>query len=333
MPPRPSPRPSSVLAAALLLAAACGGGGEEAPAPGDPGAFTSGVYAVSAPSGRSDACSLLPGDAELLGNPTVVLVEGGVVEFQAAAFAVVPAAAPTIAGQVDGTSFGGARSDVFDVATMFPAAPYDCQLRVLREIAGTIGVAGRARVTDSVAVRVEGGAQCADAWTAYQHLRGATGSLPCSSTVSFELQRTGDVPLAPVYRLDGAQGHGSILADANDPAPSLGTGAFSGVFDDVPFDAVGDSACGYYAPEDVYLVAARGAEYVVQAAVPAWAWTPGPKSIDGANVVVGVVRLSDGTQTFAASGTIVLDSAPTVVDDPGSVCSFSIGEPLTLTVR
>jgi len=330
MPPRLPPRSPSVLVVALVLAA-CGGGGEEAPIPGDPSAFTSGVYAVSAPTGRSDACSLLPEDLELLGNPTVVLVQGGVVEFQAPAFAVVPAAAPTIAGQVNGTSFDGARSDVFDIAAMFPGAPYDCQLRVNREIAGTIGVAGRAYATDSVAVRVEGGTQCDVAWADYQRLRGATGSLPCSSTVSFDLQRTGDVPLPPVYRLDAAQGSGSILTDANSLDPLLGTGALSGVFDDVPFDAAGDSACAYYAPEDVYLLAARSAEFMVQASIAARAWTPGTKTIDGAIVVVGVVRLSDGMQTYAEPGTLVLNSAPTALDDPGSLCSFSISGPLTLT--
>ena len=322
-----SPRP---LPALILLLAACGGGAT-APA-GDPSAFTTGLYAVSAPTGRSDACALLPADAALLGRPTTVQVAAGEVSFQAADFSAVPVAAPTVAGPLTGASFAAARSDVFDVAALFPGAPFDCRLRVDRAITGAIGLAGHARATDAVSVRVEGGTQCAEAWAAYQQLRGASGALPCSATVGVELQRTGDLPPPPTYRLDAAQGSDAILTGESNPDPFSGFGALSGFFDGRAFDAIGTSACGYFARDGVYAVAAQDDEYTVQAQFTPGRWTPGAKEIDGTSVVVLVTRRLDGALAFAEAGTVVLHTAPTLVDDPGSVCAFDIPGPLALTV-
>ena len=320
-----SPRP---LPALILLLAACGGG--SAPPARDPSAITSGLYAVSAPTGRSDACGLLPSDAALLGQPTVVLVAAGQVSFQATDFSSVPVAAPTVAGPISGATFAATRSDVFDVATLFPGAPFDCQLRVDRTIAGAIGLAGHARATDAATVRVEGGTQCAEAWAAYQQLFGGAGALPCAGTVSVELQRTGDVPLPPAYRLDGARGEALLTGGAN-PDPFSGFGSLSGVFDGVAFDAIGTAACGYFPLENVYAVAAQDDQYGVQAIFSPGRWTPGDQAIDGVEVSVMVVRLADGAQAFAESGSVLLNSAPTFVDDPDSRCDFDIPGPLTLT--
>lgn len=323
-----SPRPPSLLI--LLLAAACGGGSGQAPPASDPGAFSTGLYAVSGPTGRSDACALLPSDAALLGRATPVRVAAGEVSFQAADFSAVPVAAPTVAGPLSGATFAAVRSDVFDVAALFPGSPFDCQLRVDRSIAGTIGLAGRAHATDVVTVRVEGGTQCAAAWAAYQQLRGATGALPCSATVGVELQRTGDLPPPPTYRLDAAQGSDAILTGESNPDPFSGFGALSGLFDGQPFDAIGASACSYFPRDGAYAVAAQDDQYTVQAMFTPGRWTPGAKDVDGTSVVILVIRRLDGALAFAEAGTVVLHTAPTLVDDPGSVCAFDIQGPLDL---
>ncbi len=298
-----------------------------------PSILTSGLYARSAGTGRSDACALLPSDAALTGSPAEVVVAGNALSLRPPDFSTAPYLSVSLDGLISGATFHATSSEVFDVSTLPGASGYNCFLQVSRDVAGTITGYGQAQATDRIDVSVASGTDCAAAWAAYEAMVQGTGTLPCSSTVSFGLTRTGDLPPPPAWRIDSASGTGATLATLSTPTGTItptGTGSLKGVFETALIDSAGSTACVWASFQNVYAIIYNDGAYEVQASFTPAGWQTGPRAV-GPDVSLMMIRLADQATAHATTGSITLLSAPTTPDIPASTCAFSITGPLDLT--
>lgn len=291
------------------------------------GTVTTGIYAISNPRNRSDACGLLLDDAALVTlQPALTFLGYGASTDTGGVF-TWPYRISVLSGTLGASSFSISLAEDWDFVNDAPlmAPPFDCQVRLTRQIDGTIVGNGAATVTITSGLSVLGGTQCSNA-AAWMVANIASGfAFPCSSSLTVDMMRIGDIPLPPVTSIATLSGDGAVYTLTTNASPTFGTGSISAVYEDTAVDATGISQCAFDPSGNVHWVAFAGGGYQVNARVSSSAWAPGALAIDGSNVIVTFIRQSDGQSVDATGGTLTLTTAPPA-PDMGETCSFSLAD-------
>lgn len=314
---------ASAGTAVALAAAACtgGGGGDKGLAPAD-GRITTGNYAFTSVTVANDACALEAfGLAPAVGDAIRLTVDGN----------TITAGPAQIFLTEDGTLSGTYESGVIDIdetvqfdwnnsSLALDCVEDDRYLLEGRTETDTSVVDGTLREEFTVA----SGDACDEVYQQISDAIGQEVSLPCESTIQFELAKfvsvTGTLTTASGMTAIGVTPTSGSAFTGTDFRINFTLGSGS------PVAASGqDYDCWAPDPPDYpeyEIISTDSTTYAITIRVPPAMWSAGTKAVTASNGVTVAVATVEGGGTSTGGGTLNLISAPTSTT---GACSFSLG--------